>query len=162
MSEEIEALLDCAQAVCARNGAQLTPLRRTVLGLVIASDRPTGAYDLLQRLAETQGRAARPVGPPTVYRALEFLIGEGLIHKVERLSAYVACTHHLRHDHAHPAHDQAIQFLICRQCGRADELEDGNVRAALGEAASRSGFRLTAATIEAEGLCAACDAAGAA
>jgi Fur family zinc uptake transcriptional regulator len=107
-------LLDCAESVCGRQGAHLTALRRTVLGLVIDSERPAGAYDLLQRLSALQGRTA----PPTVYRALDFLIAEGLVHKVERLSAYVACTHHLSHSHDHPAHGQSVQFLICTGCGR--------------------------------------------
>jgi Fur family zinc uptake transcriptional regulator len=149
-------LLDCAAALCTRRGAQLTALRRIVLGLVIDSPRPAGAYDLLRRLSERQGHTA----PPTVYRALDFLITEGLVHKIERLAAYVACTHHLHHDHDHPAHGQSVQFLICTGCGRAAELEDAAIGAALGEAAVAAGFRLGAATVEAEGLCAACLAGG--
>ncbi len=155
---ETAHLLDCAEAVCAAGGAQLTRLRRTVLGLVIESPRPAGAYELLQRLTEIQGRTA----PPTVYRALDFLREEGLIHKIEHLSAYIACTHHLRHDHAHPNHAHSVQFLICRKCGRATELEDENTRAALHLAAEAQGFALHAATIEAIGLCPDCAPAAAA
>jgi Fur family zinc uptake transcriptional regulator len=152
LSAATKRLLACADTVCARNGAHLTKLRRTVLGLVIDSDRPAGAYDLQQRLNATQGRTA----PPTVYRALEFLIAEGLVHKIERLSAYVACTHHLRHQHDHPAHAQSVQFLICTGCGRATELEDDAMRDALHDAAGRAGFRLNTATVEADGVCRNC------
>ena len=149
---DIRHLLDCAAAVCARHGSQLTRLRRIVLGLVMEADRPVGAYDLLQRLSAVQGRTA----PPTVYRALEFLMAEGLVHKVERLAAYIACTHHLRHDHHHGDHAHSVQFLICTGCGRAEEMEDGAVGAALAAAAGKAGFRLGAATVEAEGICGRC------
>ena len=151
-ASSLDHLLDCAAAVCARRGAQLTPLRRAVLALVIDSDRPAGAYDLLNRLSTATDRAA----PPTVYRALEFLIAQGLVHKIERLSAYVACVHHLQHDHDHPAHGQSVQFLICIRCGRAVELEDPKIQSALSHAAAATGFQVASSTVEAAGVCAAC------
>ena len=154
---ETKRLLDCAEALCTRRGTRLTTLRRTVLGLVIESPRPAGAYDLLNRLDPPHGQAA----PPTVYRALDFLLAAGLIHRVERLSAYVACIHHLQHDHAHAEIGHTAQFLICRQCGAVIELHDAGLQAALGTAAAGQGFRPETATIEALGLCAACAAAGA-
>jgi Fur family zinc uptake transcriptional regulator len=149
---DLDHLLACAADVCARRGAQLTPLRRAVLGLVIDSERPAGAYDLLSRLSTEADRAA----PPTVYRALEFLMAQGLVHKIERLSAYVACVHHLRHDHDHPAHGQSVQFLICVQCGRATELEDTQIQSALAQAAAARGFQMASSTVEAAGVCANC------
>ena len=145
-SPEIAGLLDRADAICARRGARLTSLRRLVLGLILEGDGPTGAYDLLDRL-----KARRPgAAPPTVYRALEFLLAQGLIHRVERLSAFVGCVVHDEHDHA-------AQFLICRGCGRVTELEDADVVTALKAAAQQAGFHIQGATIEAEGRCAGCD-----
>lgn len=142
---EIAGLLDRADAICTRRGARLTSLRRLVLGLILQGDGPTGAYDLLDRL-----KARRPAAaPPTVYRALEFLLAQGLIHRVERLSAFVGCV-------AHSDHDHAAQFLICRGCGRVTELEDAGVERALQAAARRAGFHIQGATIEAEGRCAGC------
>lgn len=151
-SPATQALLACAEGHCARRGVRLTALRRTVLGLVIESPRPAGAYDLLARLEPAHGHAA----PPTVYRALEFLLAEGLIHRIERLSAYVACVHHLQHHHAQATSGHTAQFLICRNCGRVTELHDAELAAALARATSGQGFRPDSATVEALGLCTGC------
>src|SRR3954463_11395636 len=107
-----ETLLDHATQICEAKGARLTDLRREVLGLILDADAPTGAYDLLDRLRATRDGAA----PPTVYRALDFLLEHGLIHKLERLSAFVGCI-------AHEEGDHAAQFLICRSCGKVAEIE---------------------------------------
>jgi Fur family transcriptional regulator, zinc uptake regulator len=144
-----DALLDRAAGLCRRRGAQLTELRRTVLGLVLESGRPMGAYELLDQLRAERKSAA----PPTVYRALDFLLGHGLIHKVEKLSAFVGCSHRCDGEHIE---EHAAQFLICKRCGRVAELEDPEVTDALARAARRNGFALATATVEAEGVCAAC------
>lgn len=140
----IDVQLDRAAGLCERRGARLTDLRKQVLTLVLEAGKPIGAYDLLDQLRGQRRGAA----PPTVYRALEFLMEHGLIHRVERLSAYVGCP---VHDHVH-----AAQFLICAGCGQVQELEDGAIRASLEEAAQRVGFNITGVTVEAEGRCAAC------
>ncbi len=150
-SEQTSTLLSQASLACSRRGTQLTELRRKVLGLVLDSDRPAGAYDLLDRLRAHHKGAA----PPTVYRALDFLLEQGLIHKVERLSAFVGCVHPGQDDHDH----HAAQFLICTRCGRVTELEDGGINHALVEAARHNGFRLARSTVEAEGVCSGCAAA---
>lgn len=142
-----EALLDRAASSCEAHGARLTQLRRHVLGLILDAEAPTGAYDLLDRLRASRQGAA----PPTVYRALDFLLDQGLVHKLERLSAYVGC---VAHDEEH-----AAQFLICRNCGKVTEIEDHRLAHALDDAARRLGFTVGKATIEAEGQCAACAAA---
>jgi Fur family transcriptional regulator, zinc uptake regulator len=104
---DAEAQLARAAEICAARGAQLTPLRRQVLALVLEAEQPMGAYALLERLRESRG----PAAPPTVYRALEFLLENGLVHRIERLNAYTACVG--------PGHQHAHQFLICRRCGTA-------------------------------------------
>jgi len=150
-SAPTEALLDRADAICAAKGSRLTDLRREVLGLILEAKAPTGAYDLLERLRATRDRAA----PPTVYRALDFLLEHGLIHRLERLSAYISC---VADPHEHEDHDHAAQFLICRNCRKVIEIEDDELAHALSDAAARLGFTVAGATIEAEGLCAACQA----
>ncbi|MBS0643877.1 MAG: transcriptional repressor [Proteobacteria bacterium] len=144
-----ETLLDRASVMCESRGVKLTELRRQVLGLILDRDAPTGAYDLLDQLRSTRHGAA----PPTVYRALEFLQEHGLVHKLERLSAFVGCIAEEDHDH-----DHAAQFFICRSCGKVIELEDHELAHALADAAKRVGFTVGKATIEAEGQCAACRA----
>jgi len=152
-SRRTETLLDRAEAVCEHRGAKLTELRRHVLGLVLDAASPTGAYELLDRLRQSRRGAA----PPTVYRALDFLLEQGLVHRVERLSAFVGCVAGCTADHADgESHTHAAQFLICRQCGRVIEMQDQDVSAMLAQAAKAAGFSISGATIEAEGLCSTC------
>ena len=141
----VEAQLDAAALACARQGAQLTALRRLVLALIVQAEGPLTAYQLLDRLKETRRRAA----PPTIYRALEFLLQQRLIHKVERLNAFVACAESGPHEHA-------AQFLICRRCGTVAEIEDDAIADALERAAERAGFHPARAVVEIDGTCAAC------
>ena len=146
-AEPAEALRDAEEA-CLRRGAQLTPLRRRVLEMVLEAGQPVGAYALLDRL-----RAERPgAAPPTVYRALDFLLAQGLIHRIERLNAFIPCNEASHgHEHEHPH-----QFLICRSCGRTAELSDDSVAAAVAAAARAAGFSPVRATVEVEGTCGAC------
>jgi Fur family zinc uptake transcriptional regulator len=155
----LDTTLDRAAAMCARRGAQLTELRRQVLRLVLEAEQPVGAYALLERLKDLRGGAA----PPTVYRALDFLLEQGLIHKVERLNAYLGCVEagegghgHAAHGLAEGRHDHPHQFLICRRCGATAEISDPAITAALASAAAGAGFTLHRATVEAEGVCADC------
>ncbi len=85
---DVDEALNEAEAVCEARGARLTKIRRKVLSLMLEHREPAKAYDLLQRL-DGEGAAK----PPTVYRALEFLLEMGLAHKIESLNAYVACGH---------------------------------------------------------------------
>ncbi len=140
----VEARIERAAAACARDGANLTALRREVLALVLGADGPLTAYQLLDLLKESRRRAA----PPTVYRALDFLMAHGLVHKIERLNAFVPCSDA---DHRHSA-----QFLICRQCGAVAEIEDQRAAKALAHAAEREGFHPNNAVVEIEGTCSAC------
>jgi Fur family zinc uptake transcriptional regulator len=150
----VEAAIDHAAATCTARGVQLTELRRQVLRLVLAAPQPIGAYALLDRL-----RADRPgAAPPTVYRALDFLQEQGLVHRVERLNAFVGCSGPATHHHCGHGHDHPHQFLICARCGATAEICDGRVAAAVAEAAREAGFVPHRTTVEVEGLCAACAA----
>jgi Fur family transcriptional regulator, zinc uptake regulator len=151
VSARTAGLLDRAAALCARRGARLTELRREVLGLILESTAPVGAYELLDRLRAQRGGGA----PPTVYRALDFLLEQGFVHRLERLSAFVGCIDVDGSAHGHVQHEPA-QFLICRGCGRVTEIEDSDLARALLAAAARVGFAVAGATVEAEGMCAEC------
>jgi len=133
-----------AERLCALRGARLTKLRRRVLELIWRSHDPVGAYAILDALRE-DGRAA---APPTVYRALEFLSEQGLIHRIESRNAYLGC--------ADPEHAHASQFLICARCGAASELHDGHIQNAIASSAREVGFRLQHLMVEVVGLCPAC------
>ena len=153
----LDAALDRAAAACAARGAQMTELRRQVLRLILASPAPIGAYALLDQL-RTERRGA---APPTVYRALDFLQEQGLVHRVERLNAFIGCAGPEPHAHCGHGHDHPHQFLICKGCGAAAEICDGSVAAAVTAAARAAGFVAHRTTVEVEGLCAACAGAAA-
>jgi Fur family zinc uptake transcriptional regulator len=145
----IEKALSEAERLCAQRGARLTELRKRVLALVWTSHSPVGAYDVLARLSEGHGRAA----PPTVYRALEFLLEHGLVHRIESLNAFVGCPH--------PSANHSGQFLICRDCGAAAEMDVRAVDKAISAQAAACGFAVEGKTVEVRGLCPACQSAAA-
>ncbi|WP_439815470.1 transcriptional repressor [Zavarzinia sp. CC-PAN008] len=148
-TEAVRRDLDSAALLCVERGASLTPLRRTVLSLVRAGDGPTGAYDLITRLGEVLGR---PVKPPTVYRALDFLVEMGLVRRIESRNAFVSC--------AHPEHEHTCVFFVCTRCGTSAELEDDRIVALLAEDAATLGFHPQRPVIEVEGLCRSCGKSG--
>src|SRR5687768_14431335 len=116
-----------AEAQCRSRAARLTPQRRRVLELVWTSHAPVGAYALLDALRQSGIRAQ----PPTVYRALEFLVSHGLVHRLESQNAFVGCIS--------PARLHAAQFLICTKCRAAAELEDAEIDAAIATSAQQNG-----------------------
>ncbi|MBM3507366.1 MAG: transcriptional repressor [Alphaproteobacteria bacterium] len=140
-----------AISLCGARGAHLTTRRRQILELLWENGRPTGAYELIEAL---KLRDSRPIGPPTVYRALEFLMSQGLVSKIESQNAYVPC--------AHPERRHDCLFFICSNCGASVELEDPRFAQLLVEDAAGLGFRVTRPVVEVEGACATCIAAGAA
>lgn len=140
----IHAILDNAEAVCDAHGARLTDQRRRVLRIVADSHGAVGAYDILERLVEDGKRPA----PVTVYRALDFLMEHGLVHRLASLNAYMACLH--------PGAAHGAQFLICQRCGMIGELADAGVGRAVAAAAAHVGFSVTVPVVEVAGLCARC------
>lgn len=140
----LEQALEQAEVICQARHARLTTLRRRVLELIWSSHAPIGAYDLLRRLSREHERAA----PPTVYRALDFLLAQGLIHRIESLNAFVGC--------AQPDSSHGGQFLICRDCGQAAELQDDRVEEAIDRGAAALGFLVESRTVELRGLCPGC------
>lgn len=136
--------LDRAERLCAQRGERLTPLRRQVLELVWSGHRPQGAYDILERLGQQRGRVA----PPTVYRSLDFLQAQRLIHRIESLNAFIGCPI--------PEAQHSGQFFICRSCGTAAELDVGAIDGAIDREAKRLGFAIEQRTVELLGLCPSC------
>ena len=140
----VDTAMETAETICAERGARLTAIRRRVLEIIWGGHRPIGAYDVLDQLSTEEKRAA----PPTVYRALDFLLEHGLVHRVASLNAYVGC--------AEPGHGGEGQFLICMKCGAAAGLRDPPVNEAIKAAASARGFVATSHTVEISGVCPNC------
>jgi len=133
------------ERACAAQGLQLTAARRSVLAILGRSRAPLGAYAILDALARQEDK---PVAPPTVYRALDFFLAHGFLHKIESRNAYAPCEH-IGHDH------QGV-LLLCEKCGRSDEIEDDEVARILRRAAERAGFAPHRQMVELQGLCRAC------
>jgi Fur family transcriptional regulator, zinc uptake regulator len=144
---QIDTALTRAQAICMTRGARLTPVRRRVLELILQSTQPMGAYALLAQLQGGRGK----LGPPTVYRALDFLLAHKLIHKIETSSAFIACR-----DIEHP-HES--QFMICEDCGATEEIRDEQIIESLRRLGEGRGYAVARQVIEVRGLCPACRAA---
>lgn len=144
-----ERAMLAAEDRCAKAKLQFTPVRKRVLEILLEKHTALGAYDILDVLA-ADGLGSQP---PTVYRALDFLVHNGLAHRIERLNAYTACSHL---DHAH-----APAFLFCRICRTVAEADTGLAQGQLGKVAKQTGFTIERMVIEAEGLCPSCAEASA-
>jgi Fur family zinc uptake transcriptional regulator len=125
--------------------AQLTPGRRRALDVLEAAGKPLGAYDMMELL----GKDGRRPAPISVYRALDFLVEHGYVHRLASRNAFLACAQR------HKAHDP-VAFLICDNCGRVDEATSAKLATSLGEVAEKSGFIPRAEVIEIAGRCSQC------
>ena len=139
--------LEHAEALCAKRGERLTPMRRHVLEVLAASHKPLGAYEIIEQVAT---RGPRPA-PITIYRALDFLTAQGLVHRIESRNAFLACIS----SHADGA---PVVFLICEHCGAVGEAASGAVAASLAAAAKSAGFTPKSPVIEISGVCRHCRA----
>ena len=142
--------LEDAERLCRERGARLTSLRRRVLEIVWSGHKPVGAYEILEVLRSERHGAA----PPTVYRALDFLLEQGLIHRLESLNAFIGC--------GAPGTAHGGQFLICRVCGMVAEVDDGRIEQAVSGTAAEAGFSIEHSIVEIAGICPECKAGGAA
>ncbi len=134
-----------AQNLCEQNGLRFTAIRKRVLELVWSNHKPVAAYDLLKQLRREKENAE----PPTVYRALDFLLDNNLVHRIESLNAFVGCDH--------PEPDHTSHFMICSGCDQVAELSDSAlINDAIHRQASKSGFKVSGQTVEITGLCSTC------
>lgn len=137
-------MLRAAQAKCLAQGERWTPSRRRTYELLLQAGAPVKAYHLISSYAVANEPSTKP---PTVYRALEFLMEQGLVHRIESLNAFLAC--------ASEHHGAAAEFLICDCCGRVEELDLGVDQTAF-SAASARGFTASRVVLEVHGACAGC------
>jgi Fur family zinc uptake transcriptional regulator len=134
-----------AEALCAERAQRLTPIRRRVLEVLLASHQPLGAYEIIEHAASTGARPA----PITIYRALDFLREHGLVHRIESRNAFIACVNN------HGSGDLVV-FLICEHCGNVGEAAPAAVASELKSAARAAGFTPKTPVIEISGICAHC------
>ncbi|ASK34747.1 transcriptional repressor [Alloalcanivorax mobilis] len=149
MAKDLEKSLKIADQRCIEQGLRLTPQRRQVMGLLLEQEGPRSAYDLLDEL---QSRHQPGAKPPTIYRALDFLVSAGLAHRLASTNRYLACGH-LACDHGH----ERTLFLVCDQCGAVREATmDTPLKQALNRSLSQEGFTAGTQPMEMHGRCRAC------
>ncbi len=140
----VHQALEQAEHSCRQNGLRLTPIRRQVLELVWEGHHPVKAYDLIDAL---RGRGVR-AGPPTVYRALDFLLKAGLIHRLDTVNAFIGC--------GAPGRPHAGLFFICQGCGDVVELDAPATARMIGAEAEGLGFQVVPQAVEILGRCRRC------
>jgi Fur family zinc uptake transcriptional regulator len=136
--------IEIAEELCEKNGLRFTKIRRRVLELIWNNHEAIKAYDILELLQKDDVSAK----PPTAYRALDFLLEHGFIHRIESLNAYIGCPH--------PEHTHNFQLLICNQCGLVKEMDKPDLSKKLNQYAEEFEFNLLSQVIEVHGLCKKC------
>lgn len=134
-----------AESICLQGGVKLTPLRKEVLGLILAANAPVGAYDLLAKL---KGKSERPAAPPTVYRTLDFLLEQGFVHRLASINAFIPC--------CHPREGHQAAFLICQSCHSVKETSANDLFDELADIAKQGHFKANHSIIEISGTCQQC------
>ena len=151
--QDVTERLQAAKEQSHLRGVRFTPLRQQIYKLVLQANKPVGAYDLItqlqqMRLSDNEPFATKNVAPPTVYRSLEFLLSEGLIHQLTSINAYVPC--------CHPRAQHTAAFLICEQCQRVQECSSLPIQEMMSFAEQDIGFTVARSVIELSGRCQAC------
>jgi len=141
----IDNAMQIAESICEKHGLRFTKIRRRVLQLVWNNHQAIKAYDILALLQQEDSSAK----PPTAYRALDFLLEHGFIHRIESLNAYIGCPH--------PEHTHNFQLLICKQCGFVKEMDKPELSSSLEAYAKEFEFNLSSQVIEVQGLCKMCN-----
>lgn len=141
----IDQALALARDLCLQRRSRFTPIREDVLTIVWSSHKPIGAYSILEHLTE---KNQKPPAPPTVYRALDFLLENRLIHRIASLNAFVGCND--------PAHSHEGHFLICQSCNIAIEMESSAINYAIDKIADKQGFSISSQCVEVAGHCRQC------
>ena len=143
---DAKAFVAAVEHACQERGLRLTPIRARVLQLIAEAGKPVKAYELLEWVRATKGVGAD--APPTVYRALDFLLEQGLIHRINVLNAFIGCPS--------PNIQHQSHFLICRHCGIAVELDQPALSEQILSVAREAGFTVETQALEVSGLCANC------
>ncbi len=145
----IKSVIDKASATCQQSGSRLTPKRQQILSELLRAKKPVSAYNLADMYKERFGESMPPM---SVYRILDFLVQEGLAHKLSSTNQYLACSH-ITCDHDH----EVPQFLICDSCNSVSEIAiRKNIIKALEDSVDDAGFLLASPQLELHGQCKKC------
>ena len=140
----VSTIIARATAFCEHHKYRLTEPRLRVLTLLVNEKKALGAYDILSLLTTKDSRPK----PPTIYRAIDFWVEHGFIHKVESTNAFLACAH----DHCHGN----FYLLICDHCEVVKELIVESLPKTILSLLKKQGFSMRRSTTEVYGLCGQC------
>lgn len=155
----VDSILKHAQDICSKRGVRLTEQRLKVLAVLADSHVPASAYDILDKI----NRQGNKLAPVAIYRALDFLTQQELIHRIESRNGYVACSHHHGEGSGKGeecCHGDVTVFLLCDSCGRAGEFHSDALSGLVETIASTEKFRANAPVLEISGICEMCQQSG--
>lgn len=145
-AQSVSGTLSRAEDLCLKGGVKLTESRRRILEILATEGRPLGAYDLIEKVAATSSKRPAPI---SIYRALDFLLENGLIHRLASRNAYLAC------GHGHAVQEPVV-FLICDKCGEVAEATSPALSRSLLQLAGSVKFAPRVQVMEVAGCCQAC------
>lgn len=144
-----DKIIQQAEKLCLEQGGRLTPKRRQILEILLAKPQPLSAYEIAELY---QQLLHENIPAMSVYRMLDFLISQGLVHKLASENKFIACSH-IACDHNH----QTPQFLICDNCQSVREVGiDTHLITALEKSIIDNHFQLSSPQLELHGLCENC------
>jgi Fur family transcriptional regulator, zinc uptake regulator len=139
-------IIALAEEACAQRHVRLTPIRRKVFETLLSTHRPLGAYEIIDEMARS---GIKRLAPITIYRALDFLLEQGFIHRLSSRNAFIACPH--QH-----APQELVTFLICEGCGGVDEIASRSLSSSLDTVLEERHFKAKSRIIEISGICGHC------
>lgn len=150
--KRVEKIIDHAEQHCKTHGSRLTQKRKQVLSGLLQSEKALSAYELIDVCKNEFGETLPAM---SMYRILDFLQGEHLVHKLKLANKYVACAHiSCDHEHAVP------QFLICGECQKVMEINiSRSTIKKLEQNVEDAGFHLISPQLEMNCICDNCHVA---
>lgn len=137
-------LIERAKKFCEAHKFRFTEPREQVLLILANAHQPMGAYQILELLSEHR----ETINPPTVYRAIDFWLEYGFIHKIQSINAYIACCEHQHHKN--------FCIAICNNCHKVFELKINNIPLSMINLVKDKEFTATGLTTEIYGICVKC------
>ena len=147
---ELNSVLKHAERQCKENSSKLTPKRRKILEELLKSQKALSAYEIADLF---QKKSKESIPAMSVYRILDFLEDENLVHKLNLANKYIACSHiTCNHSHSIP------QFLVCRECNKVSEINiDVDTMKIIEKKVRDENFNFSKPQLEMHCICKVCD-----
>lgn len=144
-ASELKASIHKVKEICKSNKLGFTEIRKQVFEIIVKNNKPIKAYEILDKISNINNKHSHP---PTVYRAIDFLIENGFVHKLNSINSFVGCFH--------PKAHKECYFLICKKCNIYQECCDDSLKDRISKTAIYNNFVICNTTLEIEGHCIDC------